>query len=191
MIVEIVVYQHGRYGTPKYEGWQVLESEEKTVNGEKRIYIKSIVHAGAPEDFVYYYTQTNDAYRAEYILSNGKTKNSSLTSNIPTKTRNWDKYKDQSKLDLIDSVRCMTYDDAYKITNSASSTNDSRRTTGAYYWLGSDDDDFNLWNVRDDGRMISNGSSCFGVRPVVSLKSGVYVVSGTGTGDDPYILGKD
>ena len=126
------------YGTPKYEGWQVLESEEKTVNGEKRIYIKSIVHAGAPENFVFYYTnQGNDAYRAEYILSNGKTKNSSLTSNIPTKTRNWDKYKDQSKLDLIDSVRCMTYNDAYKITNSTSGNNDSRRTTGAYYWLGS------------------------------------------------------
>ena len=67
----------------------------------------------------------------------GKTKNSSLTSNIPTKTRNWDKYKDQSKLDLIDSVRCMTYEDAYKITNDKSSTNDSRRNTGAYYWLSS------------------------------------------------------
>ena len=109
------------YGTPTYEGWQVLESEEKTVNGEKRLYIKSIVHAGAPENFVYYYTQTYDAYRAEYILSSGKTKNSSLTSNIPTKTRNWDKYKDQSKLSLIDSVHCMTYDDAYKITNNISS----------------------------------------------------------------------
>ena len=50
--------------TPKYEGWQVLESEEKTVNGEKRLYIKSIVHAGAPENFVYYWNQKNDAYRA-------------------------------------------------------------------------------------------------------------------------------
>ena len=125
------------YGTPKYEGWQVLEREEKTVNGEKRIYIKSIVHSGTPENFVFSSSQTNDAYRAEYILSNGKTKNSRLTSNIPTKTRNWDKYKDQSKLDLIDSVRCMTYEDAYKITNDKSSTNDSRRNTGAYYWLSS------------------------------------------------------
>ena len=65
----------------------------------------------------------------------GKTKKSSLTSNIPTKTRNWDKYKDQSKLSLIDSVRCMTYDDAYKITNNESGTKDSRRRTGACYWL--------------------------------------------------------
>ena len=104
-------------GTPKYEGWQVLEREEKTVNGEKRIYIYSIVHAGAPENFVYYYSQTNDAYRAEYILSNGKIRNSELTSNIPTKTRNWDKYKDQSKLSLIDDVHVMTYAEAAKLPN--------------------------------------------------------------------------
>lgn len=178
-------------GTPKYEGWQVLESEEKTVNGEKRIYIKSIVHAGAPENFVSYDSQTNDAYRAEYILSSGKIKNSSLTNNIPTKTRNWDKYKDQSKLDLISSVRCMTYDDAYKITNSTSSTNDSRRTTGAYYWLGSADSSNSMWYVLNNGGMGNRNSNCIGVRPVVSLKSGVYAVSGDGSGSDPYILGKD
>ena len=179
------------YGTPKYEGWQVLEREEKTVNGEKRIYIKSIVHAGAPENFVYYYSKTNDAYRAEYILSSGKTKNSSLTSNIPTKTRNWDKYKDQSKLSLIDSVRCMTYEDAYKITNSTSSTNDTRRNTGTMYWLGSARSSSSLWYVVYDGNMYHNDYYCFGVRPVVSLTSGVYIKAGTGTDSDPYILGKD
>ena len=178
------------WGTPKYEGWQVLESEEKIVNGEKRLYIKSIVHAGAPENFVYYYSysQTNDAYRAEYILSNGKTKNSSLTSNIPTKTRNWDKYKDQSKLDLIDDVHVMTYAEAAKLPN------DNARNTGAYYWLGSAYSDYDLWYVIMGGLMrydYYNGYNCFGVRPVVSLKSGVYAVSGDGTGDDPYILGKD
>ena len=47
----------------------------------------------------------------------GKTKNSSLTSNIPTKTRNWDKYKDQSKLSLIDNAHVMTYVEAAKLTN--------------------------------------------------------------------------
>ena len=47
----------------------------------------------------------------------GKTKNSSLTSNIPTKTRNWDKYKDQSKLSLIDNAHVMTYVEAAKLPN--------------------------------------------------------------------------
>ena len=167
------------WGTPTYEGWQVLEMEEK--NGKK--YIKSIVHAGAPENFVYGYTATKDEYRAEYILSNGTTKNSSLTSNIPSKTRNWDLYKDQSKLNLIDSVHCMTIADADKLPN------DTARKTGAYYWLGSALYDGYLWYVNYNGSTNTYYSYCLGVRPVVSLKSGVYVVSGDGTGDDPFILG--
>ena len=52
----------------------------------------------------------------------GKTKNSSLTSNIPTKTRNWDKYKDQSKVSLIDNAHVMTYVEAAKLTNGLWST---------------------------------------------------------------------
>ena len=172
-------------GTPKYEGWQVLESEEKTVNEEKRLYIKSIVHAGAPENFVYYWDQSNDAYRAEYILSSGKTKNSSLTSNIPAKTRNWDKYKDQSKLSLIDDVHVMTYAEAAKLPK------DNARKTEAYYWLGSAYSNCYLWDVTYDGDMYNGGRSCFGVRPVVSMKSGVYAVSGDGSESAPYILGKD
>ena len=52
----------------------------------------------------------------------GKTKNSSLTSNIPTKTRNWDKYKDQSKLSLIDNAHVMTYVKAAKLPNGLRST---------------------------------------------------------------------
>ena len=52
----------------------------------------------------------------------GKTKNSSLTSNIPTKTRNWDKYKDQSKLSLIDNAHVMTYVEAAKLPNGLRST---------------------------------------------------------------------
>ena len=186
MIVEIVVYQHGGLETPQYEGWQVLESEEKTVKGEKRIYIKSIVHAGAPENFVYYINQYADACRAEYILSNGKTKNSNLTSNIPTKTRNWEKYKDQSKLSLIDDVHVMTFAEAYKLPGNKA------RCTGAYYWLGTSYSAEYLRIVMEDGQIdIGDRRKCLGVRPVVSLTSGVYIKAGTGTDSDPYILGKD
>lgn len=161
-----------------------IRKRRKNSKWRKRLYIKSIVHAGAPENFVYYYSQTNDAYRAEYILSNGKTKNSSLTSNIPTKTRNWDKYKDQSKLSLIDDVHVMTYAEAAKLYNN------NARNTGAYYWLGSANYGYYLWLVSYGGRVDGSDAYCFGVRPVVSLKSGVYAVSGDGSESDPYILGK-
>lgn len=49
-----------------------------------------------------------------------------------------------------------------------------------------------LWYVYSNGNMDDFGNNrCFGVRPVVSMKSGVYAVSGDGSGSDPYILGKD
>ena len=48
-----------------------------------------------------------------------------------------------------------------------------------------------VWIVNNNGGMDQDYRYCFGVRPVVSLKSGVYIKAGTGTDADPYILGKD
>ena len=33
--------------------------------------------------------------------------------------------------------------------------------------------------------------ACWGIRPVVTMAEGVYIKSGSGTEEDPYILGKD
>ena len=87
----------------------------------------------------------------------------------------------------------MTYDEAYKITGNANSTT-GMRNTGAYYWLASaiPYTYYEAWNVNYSGSINSDGfSGCRGVRPVVSLTSGVYIKAGTGTESDPYILGKD
>lgn len=32
---------------------------------------------------------------------------------------------------------------------------------------------------------------CYGIRPVISMASDVYIKSGEGTDENPYILGKD
>jgi len=32
---------------------------------------------------------------------------------------------------------------------------------------------------------------CLGIRPVIELNDGVYIASGEGIGDNPYVLGKD
>lgn len=34
-------------------------------------------------------------------------------------------------------------------------------------------------------------NECYGIRPVVEMVDGVYIVSGSGTELDPYVLGKD
>ncbi len=37
----------------------------------------------------------------------------------------------------------------------------------------------------------SDFNHCYGIRPIITLTSGVYIESGTGEEGDPYILGKE
>ena len=183
------------YGTPKYSGWQILESKEE--NG--KTYVTKITHAGSPENFVYYYTTSYDNRRVEYILSSGNRQ----TGYNTYQPRSWQMYVDQNQKDLIANttdkdgneikdIHAMDYSEASAITNSTSSTN-GIRNTGAYYWLASayTSNSGSVWSVGNYGRMSYSNYYCWGVRPIVSLTSGVYIKSGTGTEADPYILGKD
>ena len=119
------------WGTPKYSGWQILESKEE--NG--KTYVTKITHAGSPENFVYYYTVTrDDNRRVEYILSGGQRQ----TYYSTYQARDWSMYKDKTldKNGYISDVHAMTYDEAYKITGSKYETT-GMRNTGVCYWLAS------------------------------------------------------
>ena len=152
-----------------------------------KTYVTKIVHAGAPENYVHYSTNSNDGYRSEWILSGG-TRGESVSGKSP---RKWDMYIDNSQKSLISEVHVMTFDEAVAITGNQNSTNDIKRTTGAWYWLASAQSDEYLRRVRGDGDMFYSYSTCGGVRPVVSLQSGVYISGGSGTEEDPYILAKE
>ena len=133
------------YGTPTSDGWMVLEWGE--TSGTKR-YVKKLVHAGAPENFVYYSNTSKAAYRAEYILSGGARQ----TGYNTYKPRSFDMYKDTSKTNMIEEVHAMTYSEANAVTGSTSSTNDTRRKTGAYYSLASaHSSGGSLWYVNGNG----------------------------------------
>ena len=124
-------------GTPKYSGWQILESKEE--NG--KTYVTKITHAGSPENFVYYKTKDYDNRRVEYILSGGQRQ----TGYSTYQPRDWSMYKDKTldKNGYISDVHAMTYDEAYKITGSTSYTT-GMRNTGAFYWLASANDELRL-----------------------------------------------
>ena len=177
-------------GTPAYSGWEILTSEVK--NG--KTYVTKIVHAGAPENYVYYNTDSDDGYRSEWILSGGTRQTGySVSGKSP---RKWDMYIDKSQKSLISEVHAMTYDEAYAITGSRDYTDDARRYTGEFYWLASAHKyshsiGTSLKGVDNSGDIISNSNYCLGVRPVVSLQSGVYISGGSGTEEDPYILAKE
>ena len=194
------------YGTPAYDGWQILEIQDSVGNkitketeisnkldnlssGEK-IYVTKLVHAGSPENFVYYYTTSYDNRRVEYILSGG-TRQISYNTYQP---RDWSMYEDTNlkAKGYIDEVHAMTYDEAVAITGNTSRTN-GLRNTKAYYWLASayPSDYIDVWYVGYYGDFYIFGSYCWGIRPVISLTSGVYIASGDGTEGNEYVLGKD
>ena len=180
------------WGTPKYSGWQILESKEE--NG--KTYVTKITHAGSPENFAYCYTGTYyDNMRVEYILSGGKRQTYFNTY----QPRSWQMYVDQRQKDLIadtidndgnqiKDIHAMDYSEASSITG----TNNGIRSTGVWYWLASAGSSSSfVWFVYNNGNVDNYGNNhCWGVRPVVSLTSGIYIKTGTGTEADPYILGK-
>ena len=192
-----VAPQNG-YGTPAYDGWQILEIQDSTGNIIKneneisnklddlssggKVYVTKLVHAGSPENFVYYYTTRNDNIKVENILSR----------------RDWSMYEDTNlkAKGYIDGVHAMTYYEALEITGSKSSTK-GLRNTKAYYWLATaGSSSYSVWYVGYDGRnlydyVVYSGLSCWGVRPVVSLTSGVCITGGDGTEGNEYVLGKD
>ena len=184
------------WGTPKYSGWQILESKEE--NG--RTYVSKIIHAGSPENFVYHYKTTSYGNRiVEYILSGGTRQ----TTYNTYKPRSWQMYVDESQKDLIEDttdkdgktikdVHAMDYNEALAITENTNIAT-GLRNTNEYYWLASAHPNMatSVWHVSSSGNIDTSAGGCWGVRPVVSLTSGVYIKSGSGTDADPYILGKD
>ena len=200
-----VAPQRGR-GAPAYDGWQILEIQDSTGNiikneteisnkldnlssGEK-VYVTKLVHAGSPENFVYYHTTNYDNRRVEYILSGG-TRQTSYNTYQP---RDWSMYADKNLKEkgYINEVHAMTYDEALAIAGNTNNTN-GLRNTKAYYWLASayPSSRLNVWIVSNSGSIYYNVYYCWGVRPVVSLASGVYIASGDGTEGNEYVLSKE
>ena len=176
------------YGTPKYNGWQILEKQEK--NG--KIYVEKLIHAGISENYVHYHIEKYDGYRSEYLLTNRarSTEYSTLSDGTVINSRNWDMYKDKNQISLIKDVHCITGEEAYKLCEE----NNKIRLNGVYYWTG------NTWGsgyyndlifIDIWGRYQGTSGFCWGIRPVVTMNEGVYIASGDGTEENPYILAKE
>ena len=205
------------WGTPVYDGWQILEIKDSSgniisneteisnklnnLNSGEKIYVTKLVHAGSPENFVYYYTTSNDGYRAEYILSGGtrQTEYNTLNNGTAINGRDWSMYKDKelNKKGYIKDIHIMTYEEAYKITETINSTN-GIRNIGQYYRLASAKVKNFLARVDRKGEILTNGlgtaeggRSTWGIRPVVVMNEGVYITGGDGTEENEYVLGKD
>ena len=181
------------HGIPKYSGWQILESYKK----DGKEYIKKIVHVGSPENFVYYYTQNNDAYRAIYLLTGTTSFKKLSDNNTLINTRNWDMYRDKAlnSEGYINGISLITSNQVQS-TMSALGFYNSKRNTGSSYWTSAANGK-NFWVSNLNGYLLYNNNytytyrACLGISVIVNMNDGVFAASGSGIEEDPYILGKD
>ena len=161
-------------GNPNENGWKILSSYEE--NG--RIYVTKLIHAGAPENFTCMYG-TNNAAIAEYILSGG---NRDKKFN-DYKVRDWNMYMDQNQKDLIESIHIIRYDEAKSLSSN------EKRKIGSTYFLLTNGETKTFQTVLEDGSFdYFRSGHCFGIRPVIVMKDGVYIEKGEGTIEEPFVL---
>lgn len=61
--------------------------------------------------------------------------------------------------------------------------------TNENFYLSSMSDDNKIWYVNNDGKLNkSDGTDIYGVKPVITLKENLNLISGIGTIDDPYVV---
>lgn len=166
-------------------GWRVLK-----INKDATI---ELIHAGITEAYYHPYGVSN-GHKSEYILSNG-TKSIDYNTYNP---RDWSMYEDRNtnNFAIQGSSHCLTYQEGFEITNSKETTSNDLRNIGIPYWF-TDCFDYNAWDyfgglysVDKQGKILGNSSACFGIRPVITLKSKLTITEGNGTENQPYKLEK-
>lgn len=160
--------------------------------------VYSLIHAGTPENFYFVNKERYDAYRAEYLLSGGVRggNNTTISSGISINPRKLDMYKDK-ELDekgYIKDIHFMTLNDGWNNDNYKNYW--EMRDTGGVYFLasiGSYNKAMNKYLLYccQGGWVGELYAGNLPVRPVVELTDNVYISSGSGTKDNPYILRKD
>ena len=193
-----------REGNTKYsEGWQILTS----IQENNKTYVKQLIHVGASENFVFQpaSTDSQDAGRAEYILSSGTRleKYNTIPSGAKINYRTWDEYRDKD-LDnkgMIKGIHIMTLEEAKTNGITTSGTSNKLFSTGASYWLSTSNLSNSKFHVKmhyitPKGYYNTNGGvnrydACMGIRLIIDMEEGVYIDGGTGTQENPYVLAKD
>ncbi|MBO6233364.1 MAG: Ig-like domain-containing protein [Clostridia bacterium] len=156
-------------------GWQIFDKEE--IDGIT--YITKIISAGSPEKYNHPSSGNNRGFKSQYILGGG------LRGEISTDdltVRNWNMYRD-TDWTIAETQTFAEPNVDVKLVTKAEMENikyDQLKTTGATYYLPiAGGQNANLYRVANTGA-IGGNNGINGIRPVITLKSGV-TVKGTGT----------
>lgn len=99
------------------------------------------------------------------------------------------------KINDINNYTCNNYNNDYYITNLSiedyviTGASNSFINTNESFYLDGLTSDNEVWYVTSEGKITKNdGNKIFGIKPVVTLRENIELISGNGTKDDPYII---
>ena len=189
-------------------GWRLAYTLDSDSDGTKEAYI---VTAGSPECVAG--TDSNSTstiaslnavaikYCNEALAYGGTCQSTYTASSANTWAMNGKDYYNITNQWYGEGRRLYSYDTATENSSGTlcydvSSTkqcgyNSDIIDNGGYYWFGSANSSSSALNWYPGDRKVGRSSrtTTFGARPVVHLKSGIRVKGGSGTMDDPYIIG--
>lgn len=179
-------------GIPKLDGWKIFETNEEN----EKTYVTKLIHAGSPENFVYvYYSGVNDGM-AKYICYSGleMTNYNKTISGKTLMSRSWDMYKDKNQLSLIDNVHLLTKEEYTNVGEYNTGFGGYIIPIGSAYWVMTNafGNGYIHYSRSNDGWVTVGAlGNCLGIRPVIELKTGVIIISGDGSKENPYVLGME
>lgn len=137
-----------------------------------------------------------NSYINSWLNKNEKDYTGILENNL-NNSNNYITYTDTCN-DIINDTKSITCKSKIKnILITVPSLNDYVYTGGSngfmnteeYYYLINYNKDNNLWYIDDKGKVnTSDGSDIIGIKPVITIKNSVKLVSGDGSKDNPYII---
>ena len=163
-------------------GYCLTSNSKYVVNGWRAFYVKDkstyIVSAGALECTNNNLDSSSLKYcNKDYVYGNICNSNSVRSIN-----------NDDYKIIMNKSI-----EGCYDVkSNKLCGYNNDLIDNGGYYWFNNKyNDSLNLvsWNPSIRGLFSNEVSNRLGLRPVIRLSNNVYVISGNGTYNDPYIIG--
>lgn len=98
------------------------------------------------------------------------------------------------QIDTIDNSACTnttanTYLSLLSTSDFANVGKNSYLFNNEYYYLANTNTENKVWQISDDGKIsTSTGQDIIGIRPVITLKSNLKYLSGSGSKNDPYII---
>lgn len=182
-----------------FSGWKILSvrfkndedgNEIKNSDGSSRIYVDSLAHAGYPEYYLHW--DGDNSFTDEFVLSGGTRM---LEYQNGKQGRNLEMYQDSyfSSRHAIKNIHFFGIEDAKNPDGSVKIPMQIDLSAPSIFWLATAYYNgyfgLNAWHPNDPTSWYGEGASrAFGVKPIVSLTENVYIYSGNGTKEDPYIL---